>query len=284
MDQDTLYQLTPAEFEQLAGRLLAANGIGNVKYVGGPQDQGVDFTGEEEAETVAVQVKHRQRPLSENELRNIVGKLKSSRYNPSRLVIVTSGEVTDAAKSSLVRGDFDIAVRIIDRDDVLRILSADPNLQKGLVASAEKRSRRQSRELWFGTLGAFASVVGVIASGLSLFVQPTPPPLHQRIETVENAIDNLKNLETELLDIKEEMAQTERASRAIEEEYEKAKQLQQLTDEQFAAVKSALEKKSWQKTLLDYFLGFVLGVAGSLTASVIYARAKQKRALADGDA
>lgn len=60
MDQDTLYKLTPAEFEQLAGRLLVTNGIGNVTYVGGPQDQGVDFTGKQEAETVAVQVKHRQ--------------------------------------------------------------------------------------------------------------------------------------------------------------------------------------------------------------------------------
>ena len=284
MDQDTLYKLTPAEFEQLAGRVLAANGIGNVRYIGGPQDQGVDFTGEQEAETVAVQVKHRQRPLTENELRNIVGRLKSSRYNPTRLIIVTSAKVTDAVKSSLNQGEPDSPVRIIDRDEVLRIISADRGLQKGPVASAEKRVRRQSRELWFGLLGAIASILGVIASGVSLFVQPTPPPLRQRIETVENAIDNLKNLENELVDIKEEMAQKERATRAIEEEYEKAKQLQQLTDEQFSAVKSALEKKSWKKTLLDYFLGFVLGVAGSLTASVIYSRAKQKRALTDEDA
>lgn len=225
-----------------------------------------------------------QRPLTENELRNIVGRLKSSRYNPTRLVIVTSAKVTDAVKSSLEQGEAEPHVRIIDRDEVLRILSSDRGLQKGPVASAEKRSRRQSRELWFGTLGAIASILGVIASGVSLFVQPTPPPLHQRIQTVENAIDNLKNLENELVGIREEMAQTERATRVIEEEYEKAKQLQQLTDEQFSAVKSALEKKSWQKTLLDYFLGFVLGVAGSLTASVIYSRAKQKRALADEDA
>jgi hypothetical protein len=284
MEQDSLYELTPAEFEQLAGRLLAADGIENVTYVGGPQDQGIDFTGEQEAETVAVEVKHRKRPLTEKELRAIVGRLKASKYNPSRVVVVTSAKVSDALKSSLDQGELDMPIRIIDRDEVLRVLSEDPALRKGPVASAEKRSRRQSRELWWGTLGTVASIAGIIVSGFSFFVQPTPSPLHQRIETVESAIDNLKNLENELIDIREEMAQTERATRAIEEEYEKAKQLQQLTDEQFSAVKSALEKTSWQKTLLDYFLGFLLGVAGSLTASVIYSRAKQRRALADEDA
>ncbi|MDO6825426.1 restriction endonuclease [Marinobacter sp. 1_MG-2023] len=284
MNQDTLYRLTPAEFEQLVGRLLKANGLGSVTDVGSPQDQGVNFTGEQEGETVAVLVKHRKTPLTVSEIRNIVGRLKSSRCTPSRLIIVTSAKVTDAVASSLANGESDLPVQIIDRDAVLHMLSADPSLQKGPVTNAEKRARRQRRELWYGTLGAIASILGVIASGVSLFVEPTPQPLQQRIETVESAIDNLKNLENELVDIKEEMAQTEKATRAIEQEYEKAKQLQQLTEEQFSAVKSALEKKSWYKTLLDYFLGFVLGVAGSLTASVIYSRAKQKRALADVDA
>ncbi|WP_417749492.1 restriction endonuclease [Rosistilla oblonga] len=283
-NQETLYKLTPAEFEQLAGRLLAADGVGNVNHVGGPQDQGVDFTAEQGAETVAVQVKHRQRPLAKSELREIVARLKSSTYNPSRLVIVTSAKISDEAKSSLDESEPDIPIRIIDRDEVLKFVNEDPNLRKGPMVTAEKRSRRQSRELWLGAAGAIASILGVIASGVSFFVQPTPPPLHQRIETVETAIYNLKNLEKELVDIKEDMAQTEQAAKAIEEEYEKAKELQQLTDEQFGAVKSALQRQSWRKTLLDYFLGFILGIAGSLTASVIYSRVQHRRALADEDA
>ncbi|MCI5126110.1 MAG: hypothetical protein D3925_16965, partial [Candidatus Electrothrix sp. AR5] len=243
-DKETLYKLTPAEFEQLAGRLLAADGLGNVNHVGGPQDQGVDFTAEQESETVAVQVRHRQRPLAKSELREIVARLKSSTYNPSRLVIVTSAKITAEAKSSLDESKPDIPIRIIDRDEVLKFVNEDPNLRKGPIGTAEKRSRRQSRELWFGAAAAISSILGVIISGISFFVQPTPPPLHQRIETVETAIDNLKNLEKELVDIKEDMAQTEQAAKAIEEEYEKAKELQQLTDEQLGAVRSALQRQS----------------------------------------
>ena len=284
MDQDALYQLTPSEFEQLAGRLLASEGIGKVNYVGGGIDSGVDFIGEQNGEIIAVEVKHRERPLSANELRKIVGRLKSSRYNPSRLVFVTSAKVSDSTKSSFNENDPTARLRIIDRDEVLRILSADAGLQDGPIANAEKRTRRLTLEFWGGTILSILSIGIAVSSSMSLIFKPTPPPLTQRIETVESAIGNLKNLENELIGIKKEMIQTERAAGLIKREYEDAKQLQQLTDEQFAAVRSALEKSSWQKTLLDSALGFSLGVGSSLAANVIQARAKQKRVLADEDA
>lgn len=284
MDQDALYQLTPSEFEQLAGRLLASEGIGKVNYVGGGIDSGVDFVGEQDGEIIAVEVKHRERPLSANELRKIVGRLKSSRYNPSRLVFVTSAKVSDSTKSSFNQNDPTARLRIIDRDEVLRILSTDAGLQDGLIANAVKRTRRLTLEFWGGTILSILSIGIAFSSSMLLIFKPTPPPLTQRIETVESAISNLKNLENELIGIKKEMIQTERAAGLIKREYEDAKQLQQLTDEQFAAVRSALEKSSWHKTLLDSALGFSLGVGSSLAANVIQARAKQKRVLADEDA
>ena len=279
--KETLYKLTQAEFEQLAFRLLVADGLDNINYVGGPQDQGVDFTAEQEAETVAVEVKHRQRPLAKSELHRIVAKLKSSTYNPSRLVIVTSAKIPAEVKSYLKESEPNIPIRIIDRDVVLKFVTEDPNLREGPIVIAEKRSRNQGYKLWFSTAVAIVSILSFIVTGVSFFVQPTPPPLHQRIETVSTAIDNLKNLEKELVDIKEDMAQTEQAAKAIEEEYEKAKELQQLTDEQFGAIKSALQRQSWLKTLIDYLLGFILGIAGSFIASVIYSRVQHKRVLAD---
>ena len=75
------------------------------------------------------------------------------------------------------------------------------------------------------------------------------------------------------------MVETEKAAKAIEQEYVKAKELEKLTEEQFEAVKTALRSQSWQKTAFNYGLGFVLGVAASLIANVIYSRIRQHRAL-----
>jgi hypothetical protein len=284
MDQDTLYQLSPFEFEQLAARLLASEGIGKVAYADGGIDPGVNLVGEQNGDIIAVEVKHRKRPLSVNELQKIIDKLGSSRYNPSRLVLVTSAKVPDSTKTHFRQSDQTASLRIIDRDEVLRILSADVGLQEGPIASAEKRRRRLTVEFWAGLIAVISSIGGVVTSSMSLILKPDPPPLTQRIETVESAIGNLKNLEIELIGIKKEMIQTERAAGLIKKEYEDAKQLQRLTDKQFAAVRSALEQSSWQKSLLDSALGFALGVGSSLVANVIQTRIKQKRMLADEDA
>jgi Holliday junction resolvase len=285
MDQDALYQLTPLEFEQLAGRLLASEGIERVNYVGGGSDSGVDFVGEQNGEIIAVEVKHRERPFSKNEIWEVIGKLKSSRYNPSRLVFVTSANVPDSTKSCFNQNDPTVSLRIIDRNEVLRILNADIGLQKGLIANAEKRTRHLIHEFWTGIFVVILSIgINTILSRKSFFIKPASPPLTQRIETVESAIAKLKNLENELIGIKKEMIQTEKAAIVIKREYEDAKQLKQLTDEQFAAVRLALEKSSWQKSFLDNALGFLLGVGSSLVANAIQIRAKQKRVLADEDA
>jgi Holliday junction resolvase len=284
MNQDALYQLTPFEFEQLAGQLLTSEGIDRLNYVGGAIDSCVDFVGEQNGETIAVEVKHRERPFSVNELRKVVDRLRSSRFNPSQLVVITSAKVPESTRSYFSQNDPTTRLRIIDRDEVLRILSADADLQEGPIANAEKRERRLTLEFWLGTILTIMSIGLAVESSMSLINRPTPLPLSQRIETVENAIGNLKNLENELVGIKKEMIQTEKAAALIKSEYEDAKQLQQLTDEQFAAVRSALEKSSWQKTLLDSALGFFLGVGSSLAANVIQTRVKQKRVLADKDA
>jgi hypothetical protein len=278
--QETLYKLTPVEFEQLACQLLIANGLKNVTYVGGPLDQGVDITAEDNGKVVAVQVKHKQNPLSFAELSLIVKKIKASSYQPHRLVIITSAQLKDSVKDSIVKSEPNFLIQIIDRDEVVNFLNAETNLRKGPLVAAQKRSQQQRMELIVGVLGASVSIMALV---VTLFAVPSKPPLYQRIETVEKAIDNLKNLEKELVDIKRDMAATEQAARAIKEEYHQAKELEKLTDTQFEAIKSALQRESWQKTLLNYFLGFLLGVAGSLTASVIYTRLVQKRALSDNN-
>ncbi len=280
MNKEVLYELRPAEFEQLCAEILKAQGFESVQLVGGPADQGVDIIAQTEGRPVAVQVKH-TRQLSRDGLRDIVLRLKASPYQANELLVITSAAATYANRVFLAElSSQGLSVRLLAQDDVLEILAKHPDIEQTMISPARSRSRRQKRELWLGIVVALLSLV----AGISVnFVSSgrTQAPLDQRIETVERAIGSLKNLEQDLTDIKDEMVDTERAVQAIKEEHAKAKELEKLPETQYDAVKAALRSRSWQQTVLNYVLGFILGAASSLTASVIYSRWKQRRALAE---
>jgi len=280
VDRESLYQLRPAEFERLAAEILKAEGFESVQLVGGPADQGVDVIAQMEGRPVAVQVKH-TRQLSRATLRDIVLRLSDSPYDAKQLLVITSAKATEADKAFLSELSAEgVSVRLLAQQDVLDVLARHPDIEQAMVSPARSRSRRQRLEYWAGIIGALASLLAGLSVNF-LFHKEAQAPLDQRIETVERAIGSLKNLEQDLTDIKNEMVDTERAVEAINEEHRKAKELEKLTEEQFDAVKAALRSKNWQQTLLNYVLGFILGVASSLTGSVIYSRWKQRQALAE---
>ncbi len=275
---DSLYQLTPVEFEKLCAAILKAQGLERVELVGGPGDQGVDIIGEAEGQQVAVQVKH-TRQLSVSMVRRIIDQVQSSSYKPKQLIIMSSANLTPSLRNSIQELPKNLNIRLIDQNEILKVLNDHPEIQRLQVAPAQRRTIRQRWELLFGIAAALSSILGLLFSGISFFVQPEKPQLQERIETVERAIGSLKDLEKQLINIKGDMVETEKAKKVIEEEYAKAKELEKLTHEQFEAVKSALRTQSWQKTAFNYLLGFVLGIASSLIASVIYSRIRQHQAL-----
>lgn len=278
IDTNSLYQLTPNEFEKLCAEILKVQGIERVELVGGPGDQGVDIIGEAEDHKIVVQVKH-TRQLSLSIVRRIIDQVRASSYRPEHLVIMTSAIISQSLRDAILKLQSDITIRLIGQGEILRALNDHPEIQRLQVAPAQRRTIRQRWELMFGVAGALSSIAALLASGIFFFVQPGKPQLQERIETVERAIGNLKDLEKQLVNIKGDMLETEKAAKAIEQEYAKAKELEKLTQEQFEAVKSALRAQSWQKTAFNYGLGFVLGIASSLIASVIYSRIRQHRAL-----
>ena len=279
IDKNSLFQLTPNEFEKLCAEILRAQGIERIELVGGPGDQGIDIIGETEGQQIAVQVKH-TRQLSPSIVHRIIDQVRASSYQPKQLIIITSAIISPSLRESIQKTPSDITVRLMGQDEVLRTLNDHPEIQRLQVAPAQRRTIRQRRELILGFVGALVSIIaGLLSSGIFLFVQPEKPQLQERIEIVESAIGSLKDLGKQLIDIKGDMLETEKAAKIIEQEYAKAKELEKLTQEQFEAVKSALRSQSWQKTALNYGLGFVLGIASSLIASVIYSRFRQQRAL-----
>ena len=89
----------------------------------------------------------------------------------------------------------------------------------------------------------------------------------------------MRDLEKYLSDIKQDMQATQKATEIINEKHAQAKELEKLTSAQLAALQETLQTRNWKWTALNYVLGFVLGVASSLVASVLYARWRQRKAI-----
>lgn len=98
-----------------------------------------------------------------------------------------------------------------------------------------------------------------------------------QIKEVEDAIIHIKNLEEYLVKIKNEILATKHAQDKIEEEYDKAKELEKLTGPQIEAIRIAINKRATSDKIMGYIWGLLLGVAGSLLASFIYGVIKRKR-------
>jgi hypothetical protein len=107
-------------------------------------------------------------------------------------------------------------------------------------------------------------------------------PLDDRIKNVESALASIRGLEEALGKVKEDMVVAESATREINKKYAEAKELQKLTDVQLQMLKDTLQSDKWWRTTMNYIIGFVLGVASSFVASILYARWKQNQALQSG--
>ena len=101
--------------------------------------------------------------------------------------------------------------------------------------------------------------------------------LETQIREVEDTIENLRNLETYLEKTKSDIIATEQAKIKIEEEYNKAKELEHLTKNQIEAVSLAVNKRTTKDIITNYFWGFALGVSGLLFVSYIRGLAQRRK-------
>jgi hypothetical protein len=106
-----------------------------------------------------------------------------------------------------------------------------------------------------------------------------PTTLDNRIRTVENALGTIRDLESYLDSIKQDMIKTERATLLLSERHAQAKKLDAITQEQFEAIKTALQTESWFWKIFGWVMAFVSGVASSYLASALRSWLRQRRAL-----
>lgn len=277
---DPLQQMTKSEFEDVVLRLLETEGVTDITQMNVEGSLDLVCIGKRGSSQILVGTKHHDgKRLRRDNFYQYLLELDSLITDAETVVLITSFHVPQKLRNDLsaqISGSgFRPSIRIVDRRELLRFIKADESPKIFSLNPLLSLGR-------FERIGSLTSIAAIIMSLLivvnssrSLFIRPSLP---QRIEKVKSAIEDLKSLEKELIDIKQDMTETEQATRAIEAEYANAQELSEITENQLQAVKSALQLKSLGKTVVDYLVGFTLGVASSFLASVLYTVWQRHRA------
>lgn len=260
--------------------ILRIQGFEHVESVGRTQDRGVDLIAEFDGKRVAVEIKHTKR-LHLAQVAAITDRVQASSHRPlpDRILIMTSAGLSPEQRSSIEQLKPKPDVHVLDGTEILRIVREHPEIARARLRPARRRTLFQRIAFIAGVAGLGGSIAAFVLSGSLFFGVREKDKLQDRIESVERAIGSLNDLENQLTEIKKDMSETERARKQIEAEYAQAKELEKLTAEQRAAIKTALQAESWQKTVLNWVFGFFSGIFSSIVGSVIYSRARQHFAL-----
>lgn len=280
-----IYDISPQKFEELAFDFLKnQSSLENLEnFSSGSPDHGFDFsaTFKEEQNTtrVAIEAKHRKR-LSRDDLRKIALSASLIKINFDGFILITSAKLTQDEQvylENLIRKSGYTFIKIYQNITLETLTRAiDPNALEEVIESKQLEIKRLTY-----SSALVVTILLIFFSNLIPHVFTEEKVLDARIENVENALYSIKNLEAHLTEIKSDMKNTQRETEAIKREYERSLELKQLTDSQQDALRAAIGAASppWWIKLLDYFFGFILGIAASVIAGVIHERIKRNRIL-----
>ena len=280
-----IFELSPKDFEKLCLDLLKAEG-GNLKLNSEERDHWFDITGEKPSpegknRTVAIEVKHRT-TFHPEVLRLFIDRLSKSDKRFDEYVFVTSSPLTASHREKIqseTTGRSGLNVQLLGQEEIFQLIAKHPDVAAIYFKGVAQRVR--ARRLTF-----VASLSGVLVSVISLLFSIAPftkdkehDSFESEIRSVEANLNSLKALERSLSALKKELQTTSEESVRIKKEYEEALKLKEITSEQLEQVKKAVNAQSAIDTFFNYFFGFLLGIAGSVLATVITDWWKAKRAL-----
>ena len=276
-----LFELSPGQFEQLCVDLLEREGYLIIKKADSTLDYGFDLVGRyqenEETKEIAVAIKHKIN-LSSDEIQIVLNKFFHILTAHNTYLLMTSSNLTESQREIISHFDHQIDVNVIDRKKLLLLVEKYPEIKDKYFKPVIKELRERKIRLYISIAAVVISSVGVFTSFQGLFITKKPL-LSDRIQKVKSALSNIKDLEGYLKSLKEEMVETDEASRLITEKYEKAKKLEKLTNDQLEAVRLALESERWKRDIFTLLMGFLLGIGSSFIGSILYSSWKQKRAV-----
>lgn len=275
--KEDLYALTTEEFEEFC--------LSNIKNIfpdvfnyEDNLDDSFSLTANDG--TVGIEIKHHKN-IDIEYIRIFINLLL---LNPKIkvFILITSGKLTKRADDLLKKEvkkntSLTAKIKIVDVEDLITLIKNDKiNIKQ--IKVAKKRSSKQNLTL---SISSSLSLITALFLFFSITFENQKPSLENKIQTVEGAIGNLKDLEIQLKNIKEEMQKTQKAKEIIELEYNKAKELEKLTDQQLESFKEAIKSQSWYDLLIQNVLSFILGVGSSIVATILISKYRQKKTLED---
>jgi hypothetical protein len=281
-----LYELSGEEFERLCVELLMAADP-QLTISAGEAPRWIDAIGIKKTPTaprsVAIEAKHRTAFHPEG-LRLFLERLAKESRKFDEYIFITSSPIQDVHRqvvATQAAKSLNADIKLFGKDDILSLLDQHRHVAAKFFKTARKRQQKQKFAALVSSIAAAASVsfmANLVHDSLRSRFEPSSK-LTEQVKSVENSLARLRDLEQSLRVLKDDLEQKSTESARITKEYEEAMKLKALTADQLEQVKKAVSGQSGTEIFLNYFFGFLLGVAGSVLATVITDRWKQRREL-----
>jgi len=281
-----LYELSGEDFERLAIELILA-AESTLTLANHASLQWVDAVGTRATAqgniSVAIEVKHRS-TFNPDNLRIFLTRLAQKDLRFDEFIFITSSPIDDKHRRL---SDLNAAktlsanVRILGQHDVIELLNRYPAIAAKYFKSIRRRVQRRKISAVVSSATLVLSI-SLLGNSLYSFLEPKKQseiPVSTQIKSIEVSLSKLTDLENGLVNLKKDLQQTSEESARVKAEYEEAMKLKVLTAEQLEQVKKAVVGQSRWEIFQNYFFGFLLGVAGSVLATIITDKWKQRKEL-----
>lgn len=281
-----LYELSGEEFKRLCiDLLLAADSSLAVTSTDAPR--WIDVVGTRRTQqgdkSVAIKTSHRSIFHPEG-LRLFLELLSKEERRFDEYIFITSSSIKDIPREMV---NFNAAkvqnaqIGIYGQLDLIELLSRHQAVAAKYFKSVRERVRMRRVSALISSAALVASLGG-LGSSLYSLLGPKQQPDTQfstQIRSVEESLSRLTDLERNLRKLKEELQEKSAESARVSKEYDEAMKLKALTTEQLEQVRKAVNSQNRWDVFQNYFFGFLLGVAGSVLATIITDKWKQRKAL-----
>ncbi|WP_049276017.1 hypothetical protein [Pseudomonas putida] len=277
-----LFELSATELEELSLDLLRADG-GTFELVrlSAFDIEGRCRSANGKEELIAVEVKHRTH-FHIGQLKEFISKIGELDARFNSLIYITSAPISNRQRD-LIESTFSNSrsqhITVIGQHELHSMLEKHPAIgEKYFKAAVVKKKKRTFIAAGSGVIVAFASL-SLLSTAWKEVVHPAHFTFEDRINEVVQNLQGLKALEDSLHDLKIELEEKSAETARIQLEYEQALKLKSFTDEEINRFKKAASTTNAVETFLNYFYGFIIGVFGSILATIITDRWKARRAL-----
>jgi len=280
--QYPLFQISPSDFEKLALDLLRTEG-GHYDATGRAEFDILGFRSAEngEKDRIAVEVKHRVH-LKVDQVKIFVSKVNALPERFSTLVYLTSAPISPVQRHQIQRISEGLPgqqLRIIGQRELIAMLSKHRSIGDKYFKPAAAVKRKRMLTVGVSVLTIAFSIMSMVSMLWEGVIKPEPTSFEGRINSVEQNLRGLKSLEQSLQGLKAELQETSVETARVQLEYEEALKLKSFTEEEINRFKKAVSTTGTVDTFLNYFYGFLLGVFGSILATIITDRWKTWRSL-----